>query len=144
MKHMPTFGEFSKKINEQAVAGIGDMSIFSKSASSVSKLTKAADVIAKFLSKKLKTQYKIFPFPLVLEDGTLSIEMYTDKNNSMIKVLSSGTPGKIIGGISYYKDFVNPPEFTMTSKQFNIVSLLGEFVKLATNPAYLKEVSMMS
>lgn len=137
MKHLKNFLEYKNSLNESAVAGVGDMSVFGTSQTNTNKVYEAAQVICSFLSRKLGTQYKVNPIPQVLSDNNIAFELLTDKNNSMIRVISSSTRGQIVGALSYHKDFIAPAEFTMTSEQFNIVSLLNEFVLLVNDPKYL-------
>ena len=53
MKVIKSFDSFRDLIlNENAVAGLGDMSVFTQSTGSITKLAEASNVIARFLSKK--------------------------------------------------------------------------------------------
>jgi len=140
MKHVNNYLTFKQSLTESAVAGLGDLSSFGKSVTSNKSLIQATQIIAKFLSKKLKKEYKIVP-TIVTVKGVNCIEMYTEKDNTMIRVCGSTTAGQIVGSLSIFKDYINPTaDLTITSENFSIVALLNEFVKLVSDSKYAAEV----
>ena len=142
MKVIKSFDSFRDLIlNENAVAGLGDMSVFTQSTGSITKLAEASNVIARFLSKKIGKAYKVVMIPVELEDGGVAIDLYTDADESKVRVYGSSTRGQIVGALSYFKKYYDTnAEFSMSSDKFNIVSLLNEFALLAKDAKYLKEV----
>ena len=98
-------------------------------------LNRAALLIAKFVNKKTKKDFKKFPYTMFSEvDGEekQGIMFYSSKGTESFMV-TSGTaknPG-IVGSIVYFSDAANiQSDFSISSETFPIVKLVGEFVRL--------------
>ena len=113
------------------------------------KLAQAADIISKYINKKTGKDYKMFPFYSIYKSGKdqrLGIQLFSNKDNSSIIIMSSNgfTPG-IIGEMHYLSDFMNKKaDFTMSSDNFPVMSLVSEFAKLIKEPKYQKEVMTLT
>jgi hypothetical protein len=126
MKHVKLFEEF---INE---------SVINKQFSDVN-FMKASRLINSIINKSTGNSYKIFPF-VEMRNNVPSVMMYTDKDSSAICVSYSVSSPGIVGSLSYFSDFIsNTADFEITSENFPIVKLIGEFVRLM-NPKYLSTV----
>jgi hypothetical protein len=104
------------------------------------KLNQAADVILTFLNRKLKRDFRKFPYT-IFSDGVPGIVAYSAKDKSGIRINPGGKKG-IVGSIDYFSDAASQTaDFSLSSENFSIVSLLDEFIRLASDKAYFKEVS---
>lgn len=98
-------------------------------------LNRAATIIAKFVNKKTKKDFKKFPFEMKSEVGSeekQGVMFYSSKTAEAFMVTSSTpkTPG-IVGSIIYFSDAANiQSDFSISSETFPIVKLVGEFVRL--------------
>ena len=133
MKFIPNYSTFRENINE---------SFTPTSSSSASALSNATDVIQQFLNRKTKKDFKKFPMVL-WSNGIIGYELYSNKDGSKVRVSGRGRdigPG-LVGSLSYFSpsDW-NKAMFTVTSRHFPIVSLVGEFARLVSIPRYMKEV----
>lgn len=98
-------------------------------------LNNASSIIAKFVNKKTKKDFKKFPFEMrtkVGSDELNGIMFYSSKSTEAFMVTASdaNTPG-IVGSIIYFSDAANTEsDFSISSELFPIVKLVGEFVRL--------------
>ena len=137
MKHIPNYSQF-KKLNESIASSMVTVS-------TEGKLNQAADIITSFLNKKTSKSFKKFPF-LVYSNGTPGIMLYSDKDNSAVRV--SGGSGRfpgVVGQLDYFSDGASYiADFSVSSETFPIVALLNEFVKLINEPSYVSEVERVT
>jgi hypothetical protein len=137
MKHIPNYSEF-KKINEAFATSMTTVQTDAK-------LNQAADIITNFLNKKTGKAFKKFPF-LVYSGGTPGIMLYSDKDNSAVRI--SGGSGRfpgVVGQLDYFSDGAShTADFSVSSETFPIVALLNEFVKLVNEPSYASEVESLT
>jgi len=134
MKFIPNYGDFKNSINES----------FSENAAKT-KLGQAAAIIASFLNKKTKKDFRIFPF-IVKSNGVDGVMLYSAKDSSAVRVGGKGMnrgPG-IIGDLAYIP-FAGKrnADFVMSSDSFPITVLCYEFAKLISEPSYVKEVETL-
>lgn len=98
-------------------------------------LNKAATIIAKFVNKKTKKDFKKFPFEVKTDIGSEEVQgvmFYSSKGTEAFMVTSAAAknPG-IVGSIIYFSDAGNTQsDFSISSEIFPIVKLVGEFVRL--------------
>lgn len=133
MKRVKSFNEFSLMLENLTAGATGVMGD--------PKLEKAADVIAQYVNKKTGNQYLKFPF-IMYHNGVPGIMFYSNKNESAFRVGANAdrkTPG-IVGQLDYMDKFYQDKStFTITSEEFPIIKLLGEFVKMVKDPKYATE-----
>lgn len=109
------------------------------------KLEKAADVIAQYINKKTRKGFVKFPFPMSVDlngENVTGIMFYAESSNEgfMVTAQNSTTPG-IVGSLVYFSNVdTNKADYTLTSKDFPIVKLVGEFVRLM-DANYAKQVN---
>lgn len=105
---------------------------------------KSVDIILNFINKKSRLGYRKFPFPVTHNiDGQTGtgIMLYTDNDESAIKITQGGS-GNIIGSLEYYsKHYSDNVDFQVTSDTFPIMKLLNEFIRLITDPSYNKSIN---
>ena len=133
MKRVKSFNEFSLMLESLTAGATGVMGD--------PKLEKAADVIAQYVNKKTGGQYLKFPF-IMYHNGVPGIMFYSNKNESAFRVGANAdrkTPG-VVGQLDYMDKFYQDKStFTITSEEFPIIKLLGEFVKMVKDPKYATE-----
>lgn len=110
-------------------------------------LSKAADVVAKYVNKKTGLQFKKFPFAVTSQiDGqeNTGIMFYSDKGAQSFRVSdnTSGAAG-VIGSLQFFSDSTKAQaDFSLESghNKLPIVKLLDEFVRLVNDKKYQEEV----
>jgi len=96
------------------------------------KLSNAGDVIAKFMNRKTGLGFVQFPF-MVYVNGVAGVMYYSSKSDAAFRV-GSGAAGTLVGSLDWLDQFwQDKSTFTITSDQFSIVQLVGEFARLATD-----------
>ena len=134
MKFIPNYGDFKNSINES----------FSENAAKT-KLGQAAAIIASFLNKKTKKDFRIFPF-IVKSNGVDSVMLYSAKDSSAVRVGGKGMnrgPG-IVGDLAYFSDAAKSnADYVISSENFPITALCYEFAKLISEPSYANEVETL-
>jgi len=136
MKFIPNYGDFRNSINE---------SFGNDGLALTTKLGQAASVIASFLNKKTKKDYRVFPF-VVKSDGVEGVMLYSAKDSSAVRVGGKGMnrgPG-IVGDLAYFSDAGSrKADYVISSDSFPITALVSEFAKLISEPSYAKEVETL-
>lgn len=136
MKFIPNYGDFRNPVNES----LGYDGFASKT-----KLGQAADVIASFLNKKTKKDFRVFPF-MMKSDGVDCVMLYSAKDSSAVRVGGKGMnrgPG-IVGDLAYFSDAAKRnADYVISSEKFPIIALCYEFAKLISEPSYAKEVETL-
>ena len=136
MKFIPNYGDFRNSVNES----LGYDGFASKT-----KLGQAASVIASFLNKKTKKDYRVFPF-MMKSDGVDGVMLYSAKDSSAVRVGGKGMnrgPG-IVGDLAYFSDAAKSnADYVISSENFPITALCYEFAKLISEPSYAKEVETL-
>jgi len=136
MKFIPNYGDFRNSVNES----LGYDGFASKT-----KLGQAASVIASFLNKKTKKDYRVFPF-MMKSDGVDGVMLYSAKDSSAVRVGGKGMnrgPG-IVGDLAYFSDAAKSnADYVISSDSFPITALCYEFAKLISEPSYAKEVETL-
>ena len=110
-------------------------------------LSKAADVVAKYVNKKTGLKFKKFPFAVTAQiDGqeNTGVMFYSDKGAQAFRVSdnTSGAAG-IIGSLQFFSDASkSKADFSLESghNKLPIVKLLDEFARLVNDNKYMKEV----
>ena len=136
MKFIPNYGDFRNSVNES----FGNDGFASKT-----KLGQAASVIASFLNKKTKKDYRVFPF-MMKSDGVDGVMLYSAKDSSAVRVGGKGMnrgPG-IVGDLAYFSDAAKSnADYVISSENFPITALCYEFAKLISEPSYANEVETL-
>ena len=136
MKFIPNYGDFRNSVNES----LGYDGFASKT-----KLGQAASVIASFLNKKTKKDYRVFPF-MMKSDGVDGVMLYSAKDSSAVRVGGKGMnrgPG-IVGDLAYFSDAAKSnADYVISSDSFPITALCYEFAKLISEPSYANEVETL-
>ena len=136
MKFIPNYGDFRNSVNES----LGYDGFVSKT-----KLGQAASVIASFLNKKTKKDYRVFPF-MMKSDGVDGVMLYSAKDSSAVRVGGKGMnrgPG-IVGDLAYFSDAAKSnADYVISSENFPITALCYEFAKLISEPSYANEVETL-
>ena len=136
MKFIPNYGDFRNSVNESL-----DYDGFA----SKTKLGQAASVIASFLNKKTKKDFRVFPF-MMKSDGVDGVMLYSAKDSSAVRVGGKGMnrgPG-IVGDLAYFSDAAKSnADYVISSENFPITALCYEFAKLISEPSYAKEVETL-
>ena len=136
MKFIPNYGDFRNSVNES----LGYDGFASKT-----KLGQAASVIASFLNKKTKKDYRVFPF-MMKSDGVDGVMLYSAKDSSAVRVGGKGMnrgPG-IVGDLAYFSDAAKSnADYVISSENFPITALCYEFAKLISEPSYANEVETL-
>ena len=110
-------------------------------------LSRAADVVAKYVNKKTGLKFKKFPFAVTATiDGqeNTGVMFYSDKGAQAFRVSdnTSGAAG-IIGSLQFFSDAAkSKADFSLESghNKLPIVKLLDEFARLVNDSKYMKEV----
>ena len=110
-------------------------------------LSRAADIVAKFVNKKTGLKFKKFPFAVTATiDGqeNTGVMFYSDKGAQAFRVSdnTSGAAG-IIGSLQFFSDAANSKaDFSLESghNKLPIVKLLDEFARLVNDNKYMEEV----
>ena len=110
-------------------------------------LSKAADVVAKYVNKKTGLKFKKFPFAVTAEiDGkeNTGVMFYSDKGAQAFRV-SDNTDGiaGIIGSLQFFSDASkSKADFSLESgaNKIPVIKLMDEFVRLVNDAKYMKEV----
>lgn len=131
-----TYGEFLNEMHSPLNESL-DRTISNK-------FMKAVDIVLKYINKKTRGNYKMFPFPEVYKvDGKTStgITLYSDSNESAIRV-TQGRSGNVIATLEYMsKHYNNVIDFEVSSEMFPIIKLLNEFVRLITDQRYNRSIN---
>ena len=136
MKFIPNYGDFRNSVNES----LGYDGFASKT-----KLGQAASVIASFLNKKTKKDYRVFPF-MMKSDGVDGVMLYSAKDSSAVRVGGKGINRGpvIVGDLAYFSDAAKSnADYVISSDSFPITALCYEFAKLISEPSYAKEVETL-
>jgi hypothetical protein len=109
------------------------------------KLSKAADLIAAMVNRETGNGYMKFPFVVtktIQGKDTDGVMFYANKGTSAFRVTPPiASRGAIVGGLEYYEDHAaDVATYIMTSEQFPITKLVGEFILIISNPAYAKTI----
>ena len=133
MKKVKSFSEFTQLLEQLTPGATGVMG--------EPKLEKAADVIGQYVNKKTGGKYKKFPF-IMYHNGVPGVMFYSSKNESAFRV--GGNPNKkvpgLIGSLDYLEKFYQDKStFTLTSDEFPLIKLVGEFVNLIKDPKYVSQ-----
>ena len=110
-------------------------------------LSRAADIVAKFVNKKTRKDFKKFPFAHAATiDGqeNVGVMFYSSKGKEAFRVSenTSGAAG-IIGSLQYFSNAENGiADFSLEAgtHKIPVIKLLHEFVKLAMEDDYYTEV----
>lgn len=110
-------------------------------------LSKAADIVAKYVNKKTGLKFKKFPFAVTATiDGqeNTGVMFYSDKGAQAFRVSdnTSGVAG-IIGSLQFFSDASkSDADFSLESghNKLPIVKLLDEFARLVNDNKYMEEV----
>lgn len=110
-------------------------------------LSRAADVVAKYVNKKTGLKFKKFPFAVTATiDGqeNTGVMFYSDKGAQAFRVSdnTSGAAG-IIGSLQFFSDAAKSnADFSLESghNKLPIVKLLDEFARLVNDNKYMEEV----
>jgi hypothetical protein len=110
-------------------------------------LSKAADVVAKYVNKKTGLKFKKFPFAVTAQiDGkeNTGVMFYSDKGAQAFRV-SDNTDGiaGIIGSLQFFSDASkSKADFSLESgaNKIPVIKLMDEFVRLVNDAKYMEEV----
>ncbi len=110
-------------------------------------LSKAADIVAKFVNKKTRKDFKKFPFTHTATiDGqeNVGVMFYSSRGKEAFRVSdnTSGVAG-VIGSLQYFSNAEQPlADFSLEAgtNKIPIIKLLHEFVKLVMEDDYYTEV----
>jgi hypothetical protein len=107
------------------------------------KLNQASEIIKSFLNKKTGKAFVLFPFIGYDDHNTPVVMLFSDKDLSCVKIYGGGRRG-IIGTLEYLsKPNSGVADFSVSSENFPIVSLLSEFVRLINDPSYAKSIDKL-
>ena len=110
-------------------------------------LSRAADLIAKYVNKKTGMKFMKFPFAVTATiDGqeNTGVMFYSDKGAQAFRVSdnTSGVAG-VIGSLEFFSDAAkSKADFSLESgtNKIPMIKLLDEFVRLVNDAKYMKEV----
>ena len=110
-------------------------------------LSRAADIVAKFVNKKTKKDFKKFPFAhTAIIDGqeNVGVMFYSSKGKEAFRVSdnTSGVAG-VIGSLQYFSNAENPTaDFSLEAgtHKIPVIKLLHEFTALVNDKKYVEEV----
>jgi len=110
-------------------------------------LSKAADIVAKYVNKKTGLAFKKFPFAVTAEiDGqeNTGVMFYSDKGAQSFRVSdnTSGAAG-IIGSLQFFSDSSSASaDFSLEAghNKLPVIKLLDEFIRLVQDKSYQDEV----
>jgi hypothetical protein len=137
MKRLPNLSEFINEANAFAAKVE-----YVKPA-----LSKAADIVAKYVNKKTGLAFKKFPFAVTAEiDGqeNTGVMFYSDKGAQSFRVSdnTSGAAG-IIGSLQFFSDSSSASaDFSLEAghNKLPVIKLLDEFIRLVQDKSYQDEV----
>ena len=137
MKRIPNLSEFVNEANSFAAKVE-----YVKPA-----LSRAADIVAKFVNKKTKKDFKKFPFAhTAIIDGqeNVGVMFYSSKGKEAFRVSdnTSGVAG-VIGSLQYFSNAENPTaDFSLEAgtHKIPVIKLLHEFTTLVNDKKYVEEV----
>ena len=110
-------------------------------------LSRAADIVAKFVNKKTRKDFKKFPFAhTAIIDGqeNVGVMFYSSKGKEAFRVSdnTSGVAG-VIGSLQYFSNAENPTaDFSLEAgtHKIPVIKLLHEFTTLVNDKKYVEEV----
>ena len=110
-------------------------------------LSRAADIVAKFVNKKTRKDFKKFPFAhTAIIDGqeNVGVMFYSSKGKEAFRVSdnTSGVAG-VIGSLQYFSNAENPTaDFSLEAgtHKIPVIKLLHEFTTLVNDKKYAEEV----
>ena len=110
-------------------------------------LSRAADIVAKFVNKKTRKDFKKFPFAhTAIVDGqeNVGVMFYSSKGKEAFRVSdnTSGVAG-VIGSLQYFSNAENPTaDFSLEAgtHKIPVIKLLHEFTTLVNDKKYVEEV----
>ena len=110
-------------------------------------LSRAADIVAKFVNKKTRKDFKKFPFAhTAIIDGqeNVGVMFYSSKSKEAFRVSdnTSGVAG-VIGSLQYFSNAENPvADFSLEAgtHKIPVIKLLHEFTNLVNDEKYVEEV----
>ena len=110
-------------------------------------LSRAADIVAKFVNKKTRKDFKKFPFAhTAIIDGqeNVGVMFYSSKGKEAFRVSdnTSGVAG-VIGSLQYFSNAENPTaDFSLEAgtHKIPVIKLLHEFTALVNDKKYVEEV----
>ena len=110
-------------------------------------LSRAADIVAKFVNKKTRKDFKKFPFAhTAIIDGqeNVGVMFYSSKGKEAFRVSdnTSGVAG-VIGSLQYFSNAENPTaDFSLEAgtHKIPVIKLLHEFTNLVNDKKYVEEV----
>jgi len=110
-------------------------------------LSRAADIVAKFVNKKTRKDFKKFPFAhTAIIDGqeNVGVMFYSSKSKEAFRVSdnTSGVAG-VIGSLQYFSNAENPTaDFSLEAgtHKIPVIKLLHEFTTLVNDKKYVEEV----
>jgi hypothetical protein len=138
MKHLKNYTEFKNSLLEGVFMAKGSNSHSASVANP--KLAEAASIIASFLNKTTRKDFKQFPF-LVYHNSKPGIMLYSAKDESAVRVGGPDIGPGVVGSLSYFSRFDSKTaDFTITSENFPIIALVSEFARLVTDNNYMTEV----
>jgi hypothetical protein len=143
MKHLLTLEQFAQNpdglssLNESAtIDNVQDDAVFGK----------AAMLIGSLINRKTNKDYKMYPFFVYYNEGSgdsRSVLFVSNTDGSAIRVSQGRSMGSgIIGSLDYFKNYgSDTADISISSDNFPIVKLIGEFVTLITDNKYEKSIS---
>ena len=110
-------------------------------------LSRAADIVVKFVNKKTRKDFKKFPFAhTAIIDGqeNVGVMFYSSKGKEAFRVSdnTSGVAG-VIGSLQYFSNAENPTaDFSLEAgtHKIPVIKLLHEFTTLVNDKKYVEEV----
>ncbi len=131
MKHFKTYDQFMSIFERRSVGGV----------QIDQKLMQAAGVIASYINKKTKKDYKQFPFPMY-HNGEMGIMYFSDKDNSAFRVGGVGDGPGIVGSLDYFSDYAKQvADYSFSSDNFSIIQLVAELTRVIQDPKYISQVN---
>lgn len=133
MKKINSFAEFNMLLEGVVAGTTGVMG--------EPKLDKAAEIIASYINKKVGGDYKKFPF-IVYYNNVPGIMFYSNNSEAAIRVggMGSGRGPGIVGQLDYFDKFYSDQAtFGITSEEFPIIQLVGEFARLMNDKKYMQQ-----
>lgn len=105
-------------------------------------LLKAAELIGKYINRQTNGGWKRFPL-VTYFGGVPGVMFFSDKSDGAFRVMGKGKgrgPG-IVGSLDQLDRFWHDEVlFSLSSDSFSIMSLVGEFTRLMSDPKYMREV----
>lgn len=129
MKHFKTYGQFMEILEKRTTVQINN------------KLSQAANIIASYINKQTKKDYKQFPF-LMYHNGKEGIMFFSDKDNSAFRVGSQDKGPGIVGSLEYFSDYTKTvADYSFSSDNFAIIQLVAELTRVIKDPKYLSQIN---